>query len=420
MKNNLKITCPECGHQFSPEAAVEGHLRLQLEKEYAEKLAANTKSIEEKVKASAIADHQVKIELIEKESAQKSKRLQELEKQSLILAQKEKDLLEKEERSELELKRKLLAGEEAIRLHADKAAREKASIEFQEKESILKRQQESLELSIRKASMEQVERVREEALLRQAELQKKLDDQIKLAEEMNRKGGQGSMQLQGEVQELAIEDFLRNAFVKDEIEEISKGVRGGDCLHVVRDNFGNECGRILYESKRTKVFSRDWIGKIKEDMRLRQASLGVIVTATMPSELTRFGQIEGVWICTYPEFKSIAYLLRYAMIRIGEVASVQQNKGNKMQLLYDYLTGNEFKQKIEAICEAFGEMEIDLQKERKQAFSNFARREKQILKVIENTASLYGEVRGIAGAAVQTIEALEPATDVPQLLKEAS
>ncbi len=420
MKNNLKITCPECGHQFSPEAAVEGHVRIHLEKEYAEKLAVTAKSIEEMLKATAYADYQAKIELMESESAQKSNRLQELEKESLNLLQKEKDLRERQERSELELKKKLLAGEEKIRQEADKAAREKASIDFQEKESLLKRQQESLELSIRKASIEQVEKVCEEGRLKQAELQKKLDDQIKLAEEMNRKGGQGSMQLQGEVQELAIEDFLRSTFVKDEVEEISKGVRGGDCVHVVKDNFGNNCGRILYESKRTKAFGKDWIGKVKEDMRLKQASLGVIVTEAMPPELTRFGQIDGIWVCTYPEFKSIAYLLRYAMIRIGEVESAQQNKGNKMQILYDYLTGNEFKQKIEAICEAFGEMETDLQRERKQAFANFSRREKQILKVVESTASLYGDVRGIAGTAVQTIEALEPPSDDQQLLKEAS
>lgn len=420
MKNNLKITCPECGHQFSPEAAVEGHLRAHLEKEYTEKLAVSSRSIEEKAKASVTAEYQAKMELMENEVSQKSQKLQALEKQSLLLEQREKELREKEERSDLELKKKLLAGEEKIRMEAEKTAKEKASVEFQEKEALLKRQQESLELSIRKASMEQVEKVREEGLLKQAELQKKLDDQIKMAEEMNRKGAQGSMQLQGEVQELAIEEFLRNAFVKDEVEEISKGVRGGDCIHIVKDNFGNECGRILYESKRTKAFSRDWIGKVKEDMRLKQASLGVIVTEAMPSELTRFGLLDGVWVCSYAEFKSMSFLLRYAIIRIGEVASAQQNKGSKMQILYDYLTGNEFKQKIEAICETFNEMSTDLQKDRKQAFASFSKREKQILKVMENTAALYGNVRGIAGSAVQTIEALEPSNDHPQFLKEAS
>lgn len=420
MKNDLKITCPDCGHQFSPEAALEGHLRTHLDKEYAEKLALSTKAIEEKVKANTISEFQTKMECLEKEVSQKSQKLQELEKQSLLLGQKEKELREREECAELELKKKLLAGEEKIRLEAEKTAIEKASVEFQEKEAKLKRQQESIELSIKKAAMEQVEKVREEGLLKQAELQKKLDDQIKMAEEMNRKGAQGSMQLQGEVQELAIEEFLRQTFLKDEVEEISKGVRGGDCLHIVKDNFGNECGGILYESKRTKAFSKDWIGKLKEDMRLKQACLGVIVTEAMPAELSRFGQLEGIWICSYAEFKSICFLLRYAVVRIGEVATAQQNKGSKMQILYDYLTGNEFRQKIEAICETFNEMNHELQKDKRQAYASFARREKQIQKVMENTGALYGDVRGIAGSAVQTIEALESSDDDTQLLKEAS
>jgi len=419
MKNDLKITCPSCGHQFSPEAAVEGHLRAHLEKEYAEKLASNSKAIEVKAAASATAEYKTKMELLEKESFDKSQKLQEFEKQSLVLAQKEKELNEKEERADLELKKKLLVREGEIRKEADQSAKEKAEVELQEKESHLKRQQESIELSIRKAAIEQVEKVREEGLMKQAELQKKLDDQNRLVEEMKRKGGQGNTQLQGEVQELAIEEFLKNAFFKDEVEEISKGVRGADCLHIVKDNFGNECGRILYESKRTKSFSRDWIGKLKEDMRLQQAGLGVIVTDAMPAELTRFGQVEGIWICSFSKFKSISFLLRYTMIRIGEVAAAQQNKGNKMQILYDYLTGNEFRQKIEAICESFDEMNTDLIKDKKQAIASFSRREKQILKVMENTAALYGDVRGIAGGAVQVVEALEPSNIEQHKLREA-
>ncbi len=419
MKNDLKITCPSCGHQFSPEAAVEGHLRAHLEIEYAEKLAANSKANEAKAIASATAQYKTKMELLEKESLDKSQKLQELEKQSLILVQKEKELSEREERSDLELKKKLLVREVEIRKEADQSAKEKAAVEFQEKELDLKRKQESIEVSVKKAAMEQVEKVREEGALKHAELQKKLDDTSKLLDEASRKNGQGSMQLQGEVQELAIEEFLRSAFIKDEVEEISKGVRGADCIHIVKDNFGNECGRILYESKRTKAFSRDWIGKLKEDMRLKQASLGVIVTDAMPAELTRFGQIDGIWICSFTEFKSISFLLRYTMIRIGEVAASQQNKGNKMQILYDYLTGNEFRQKIEAICESFEEMNTDLLKDKKQAIASFSRREKQILKVMENTAALYGDVRGIAGGAVQVVEALEPSDSEQHQLREA-
>jgi len=403
----MQITCPECGHQFSPEKALEAHLRAHLEKEYAEKMA----SVEERMKAQAKAELAAKVETLEKEAFEKTEKIRELEKQSVTLKLKEKELKEKEELAELEIAKRVLAAHEQIRREADERAKAKAELDFQAREAELKLQQESLELAIKKAALEQVEKVRDEERLKQAELQKKLDAQTKMAEDMQRKAEQGSTQLQGEVQELAIEEHLAFAFPKDEVEEIAKGARGGDCIHIVKDNFGNECGRILYESKRSKGFGKDWIAKLKEDMRLKQADIGVIVTEAMPGELTRFGWLDGVWVCSFAEFKSVALLMRQTISRIGEVIAAQDNKGDKMKLLYDYLTGNEFRQRVDAIREAFEQMNTDLAKERSQALANFAKREKQIYKVMENTVALYGEVRGIAGGAIQTIEALEEHDD---------
>jgi hypothetical protein len=417
-ENNFQITCPQCGHQFSPEKALEGHLRAHLEKEYADRMATNSKLIEERIRESAQKEFAIKVEVLEKEASLKNQKIKELEKQSIAFDQKEKLLKEKEERFELEMQKRLLLEEEKIRNEAEKFAKAKAEVEFQGKAADLKRQQEAMEITIKKTALEQVEKVREEERLKHAELQKKLEVQTRMAEEMQRKAEQGSMQLQGEVQELAIEEYLQSAFPKDDVEEISKGVKGGDCVHIVNDNFGNTCGRILYESKRTKAFSKDWIVKLKDDMRLKQADIGVIVTDAMPGDHTRFIQIDGIWICTFAEFKSVSLLMRHTLIRIGEVIATQDNKGDKMKLLYDYLTGSEFRQRLDAIREAFEQMNVDLQKERSQAISNFAKREKQIFKVMENTVALYGEVRGIAGSAVQTIKALE--TEDNLQLKEAS
>lgn len=408
---SLEITCPHCGSNFSPEKAIEGHLRAHLEKEYADKLALNLKLIEDKAKEVTKAEFSAKLEALENDARTKGQKIKDLEKQSLVLSQKEKELVDREENLELEMKRQLMNLEESVKATAEKKAMAKAEVEFLEKEAKLKEQQESIELTIKKSAMEQVERVRSEERLKLAELQMKLDAQTKMAEEMKRKAEQGSMQLQGEVQELAIEFHLANAFPKDEVIEISKGVRGADCVHVVNDDFGNECGRILYESKRTKFFNKEWIAKMKEDMRLQQTRVGVIVTEAMPSELTRFGPIDGVWVCSFAEFKSVSLLMRHTLIQIGEVVAAQDNKGDKMKLLYDYLTGNEFRQRIDAIREAFEQMNIDLQKERSQAIANFAKREKQVFKVMENTVALYGDVRGIAGGAVQSIKALEMDSD---------
>lgn len=415
---NLTIVCPKCEHEFSPEAVVEKHLREHLEKDYAEKLAAKIKVVQSEAKVKAEEEYKTKLDSLENEAKEKSQKLREFELQALTIAEKEKAITIKEENFELELKKKLLHREEQIRKEAELTAKEKASVEFQEKEANLKRERELLETSLKKAAFEQVEKVRDEERLKQVELMKKLEDQAKSLEEMKRRVEQGSVQLQGEVQEIAIEQYLKDTFPKDSVEEVAKGARGGDCVHVVKDHFGNECGKILYESKRTKSFSKDWIKKHKEDMRLKQADIGVIVTDAMPGGMNQFGQVDGVWLCSFTEFRGIALLMRYAIIRIGEVMAAQENRGDKMKLLYDYLTGNEFRQRIDAIREAFQQMNIDLQKERTQSITNFAKREKQILKVMENTMALYGEVRGIAGGAIQDIKALEG--DEPEQLKEAS
>jgi hypothetical protein len=417
-ENTLQITCPECGHQFSPERVIEGHLRIHLEKEYSEKMTTNSKLIEEKAKALAHAEFAAKVSILEKETHEKTQKINDLQQQSLIISQKEKALKDKEANLDLEMKQRLLVEEEKIRKEAERIAMVKAEVAFGQKESDLKRQQESVELAVRKSALEQVEKVREEERLKHAELQRKLDDQTRMANEMKRKAEQGSMQLQGEVQELVIEEHLTNAFPKDDVEEISKGVKGGDCIHIVKDDFGNESGRIMYESKRTKTFSKEWITKLKDDMRVKQASIGVIVTEAMPGELTRFGLMDGIWICSLAEFKSVSVLLRHTMIRIGEVVASQDNKGDKMKLLYDYLTGNEFNQRVDAIREAFEQMNSDLLKERSQALTNFAKREKQIFKVMENTVALYGDVRGIAGGAIQSIKSLEISGN--QQLQQAS
>jgi hypothetical protein len=215
------------------------------------------------------------------------------------------------------------------------------------------------------------------------------------------------MQTQGEVQELAIEEYLETTFPRDEIQEISKGKRGGDCVHIVKDHYENECGRILYESKRTKHFSYEWISKIKEDMRLKQAEIGVIVTEAFPESLKRFGEIDGIWICSFVEFKALSLLLRNNMIRVGEILSAQENKGEKTHMIYNYVTGNEFKQKLEAAFEAYQDMQGDLLREKTLLTAQWAKREKKLLKAMENLVCLYGDVRGIAGGAVQEIKALE-------------
>jgi hypothetical protein len=403
----LLVKCPHCGNKFSPEEAIEHDLRAQFEKEFEQKLQANTRSLALKIQQEEQAKFKIQLHRLEEDRRAKASRLKELEDGAFVIQERELRLKDREERIEHEMKKKLLEREKIIRAQADKTALEKAELDIREREIKLQRERETIDLTMKKRVLEETDKAREEERMKNAELQKKLDDQNRLINEMKRRTEQGSMQTQGEVQELAIEEYLSASFPRDIIEEISKGKRGADCVHIVRDHYDNECGRILYESKRTKHFSYEWIGKMKDDMRLKQADIGVIVTEALPDGTSRFSEIEGVWICTFIEFKALALLFRHNLSRIGEVMAAQENKGEKMSLIYRYVTGNEFKQKLEAAFESYHDMQEDLMKEKALFTSQWAKREKRLLKAMENLVCLYGDVRGIAGGAVQEIKALE-------------
>ena len=243
--------------------------------------------------------------------------------------------------------------------------------------------------------------------LRVKELEKQLEDQRKLAEEMKRKADQGSMQLQGEAQELVLEDKLREYFPFDSVETVGKGVEGADCILIVRNNIGSECGKIIFESKRTRGWNGVWIDKLKNDMRNKQADLAILVTQVFPKGMDCFGEKDGVWICSFKELSGLAAALRNAILRIAETRRYEENKGEKMQMLYNYLTGLEFRQHIEAIVEGFVSMRDSITRERAQMERIWKEREKQLDKVLINTSGMYGSVKGIAGASVQNIPLLE-------------
>jgi hypothetical protein len=258
-----------------------------------------------------------------------------------------------------------------------------------------------------KEESEKISLKEQEYQLRMKEMEKQIEDQKKLVEEMRRKSEQGSMQLQGEVQELMLEELLQLRFPFDKIEEVGKGVRGADCIQVVRNQFGNESGKIIYESKRTKDFSNEWIEKLKKDMRNFGADVAVIVTQTFPKDMDRFGEKDGVYICTFNEVSSVALLLRNALLKIADARKSQENKGDKMVMLYDYLTGTEFSEQWKAIREGFMSMRQSIQKERDTMERLWKAREKQLEKVLLNAVHIQGSVEGIAGADAVNLNLIE-------------
>ena len=237
----------------------------------------------------------------------------------------------------------------------------------------------------------------EELKLRMAEREETIAGMQRQIEVLKQKAEQGSQQLQGEVQEMELESLLAAKFPTDLVEPVPKGEFGGDILHKVLSPSGQQCGTILWESKRTKNWSDTWLGKLRNDQRAARADLAVLVSRALPKEVLGFDLIEGVWVveprCAVP----VAVALRQSLIEIASVRQTNLGQSTKMGMVYEYLTGPRFRAHVESIVEKFTEMEADLARERKTMTRIWAKREEQIRGVIESTAGMYGDLQGIAG-----------------------
>lgn len=337
-------------------------------------------------------------------------------------SQKKLLLLQKEEETKIAEKLKFYQNEIEKRNQQLKAAEEK-EIAMMKREYELQEKERKLTIDAEQKVASRLKEVEEKASLAEREKfemamrekDKTIDDLKKLTDEMKRKSEQGSMQLQGEVQELALEDLLQKTFPFDSIEEVGKGVKGADVIQSVRNHLGDICGKIIYESKRTKTFSKEWIDKLKEDLRAQKADIAILVTEALPKEATHFLEREGIWICTFHEVRSVAQILRTTLIKLFEGTKAQENKGEKMHMLYEFLTGNEFKQQMEAIVEGFSSMQDAVKKEKLMMEKVWKEREKQLEKVLLNAVHFYASVKGIAGASVPEIKLLEGGSpELPQ------
>ena len=342
----------------------------EVEKQVKDEIKQREFTLKKKYKAESEEEQSDALSSLREEVEEKSGKIKELNKTSIELEKL------KREKNELE---------DSIKAESEKELNNRL---LDEKEKIQKEENEKNELKFK-------------------ELEKQLEDQKKLTEEMKRKQEQGSMQTQGEVQELGIEEWLLDKFPLDTIQEIKKGERGADCLQIVHTRTRQNCGTIYYESKRSKAFQPTWIEKFKADIRDKNANIGVLVTEVMPSDMDRFGLKDGIWICTFQEFKGLCAVLRESIVQISTAIITQDNKGDKMGMLYDFLTSNEFKLQIEAIVEGFTQMKSDLESEQRSMRGIWKKREKQIDKVLLNTTEMYGSIKGIAGNAVHSIPLLE-------------
>jgi hypothetical protein len=286
-----------------------------------------------------------------------------------------------------------------------------SKIKALELESRLKSFDKEVDLKVYERTMLEVNRVKKKlALETDLKVREKVDTIRQLKEQLSiaqRKAEQGSMQQQGEVQEVYIEDFLRRTFPLDTISEVKKGVTGADVLQVVNTRTKINVGKIYYESKRTKTFNIAWVDKLKQDMLMNNADIGIIVSSARPSGKDTAVLLNGIWVCSVEEFKIISKLIRDHLIKLNEQMFFQESRQDKKELIYNYVTSNEFKMQMEAIIEGFSKLHEDLQAEKRAMQRIWKTREKHIQTIIDGTIGLYGSIKGLGGNAINTVQSLE-------------
>ncbi|OHA28620.1 MAG: hypothetical protein A3F51_02680 [Candidatus Taylorbacteria bacterium RIFCSPHIGHO2_12_FULL_45_16] len=401
-----EIKCPKCGELIPLSEALQHQITERIEYESAEKIGVKEDEIREREKELQKRDKElaqakkdidksveegVKVERVklEEELKEKAKEDAALEVQDLKNQVSEKEeKLKKAEQTELELRKRERALEERGKTLELEAERKLGEGKKKMEEDIAKR-------------------ISEQHRLKEAERDKIINDLKTQLEDAHRKAEQGSQQLQGEAKELDLEKFLKESFPYDDIIPVPKGVRGADVIQKVKTRTGNICGTILWESKQTKSWSDGWVSKLKDDQREAKADIAAIATEVMPKDIVSFGNRGDIWITKTEFVFGLATLLRDTLIQVATTKLMSESKDEKVEILFRYLTGSEFRQKVEAVADAFVVMKTDLDKEKRASITRWAKQEKHLEKAIGSIAGMHGDLRGLIGSSMEAIPLLE-------------
>ena len=407
------IICPKCKNEIklteSLAAPLIESIRREFEQKIAQKdvdLASRETSLKQREDALLKSKETIDSQVAEKLQSERSKIAAEEAKKAKLalgndLTQKTKEVADLQEI----LKQKDEKLTEAQKVQAD----------FLKKERELDDAKRELDLTVEKrvsegltATRQQAKKEAEDELkLKVSEKEQTITSMQKQIEELKRRAEQGSQQLQGEVQELELETLLRAKFPHDTIEPVAKGEHGGDVLQRVISPLGQQSGAILWESKRTKNWSDGWLAKLRDDQRTAKAEIAIIISQVLPKGVETFGLVEGVWVATPQAALPVAVTMRYTLMEIATARQASEGQQTKTELVYQYLTGPRFRQRVQAIVEAFSSMKEDLDKEKKVILKQWAKRDEQIERVMQSTVGMYGDLQGIAGKTIQEIEGLE-------------
>ena len=340
------IACPNCKTEIPLNSALSAQIGASLEKDFQEKMNIQDKALKQR-------EAEMKSQL-EKLELEKSSLSQEVEKRLSLERQKLQQTAEIKAKADLSVEMTELQ-KELIQKSTQLNEAKKQELELRRQRQEMEDREKNLELEIQKKVDDEKQKIRanaeqqavEQGRLKLMEKDKQIDNMLKQIDELKRKGEQGSQKLQGEVLELDIEDMLRSTFTMDNISPILSGARGADIKQQVVSFAGTVCGNILFEVKQTKNWSDGWIDKVKDDLREAKADVAVIITTALPSEIKNFGMIRGVWVANYDSFLGLVFALRSNLLQLQQTRLMSVGKNEKMELLYSYLSGNQFKQRVE-------------------------------------------------------------------------
>ncbi|NBC48266.1 MAG: DUF2130 domain-containing protein [Gammaproteobacteria bacterium] len=448
--NGTTIHCPNCDHEFALSEVLQRQIRDDLERrlktEHEQRLQRAVAETEQR----AHAELGLEVADLKNQLSENARRVEDAQARELKLREEKRALEEAGKRQAEQIRTELEAAlrheQTAVLAKAktdlEARLREQSALELAQLQADLKAQRErarvaqAAELSLRQEKSKLEERAQQLDLeiarkvdtekqklelhlretfakgqdLKLKEKEKQISDLREALDDAKRRSELGSQELQGEVLELDIQAALERQFPADQIAPVPKGMRGADLIHQVSNDRFQVCGTIVWESKNTKGWQDAWIDKLKQDQRSVGASAAVIVSAALPREIQGFGRIDGVWVCSLQLWPALAVALREQLIQVSQAQAALAGKGEKMELLYEYLAGNDFRQRVEAIVEGFEALQLQIQRERRAMEKQWTEREKQLQRVLTSTAGMYGSLQGIVGSGLAAIPALELAS----------
>jgi hypothetical protein len=414
----MQVTCPNCKQAFLLSDALSAESKAILEKEMHTNAQAEIEKVKQQMQLQSDQDKKALREQMSGFLKQKEEETEALRIKTIQEAERTQTLLKKKLEDEMGSKIAFLEQDNLNKENQIKKA-QLQELEIMQLQAALKNQAQQTELEMQKALLAKEQEMRDSIsksateqaeskyLLQLQEANQKLDQQKKLIEDQQKKMSQGSTEQQGEAQENIIKDRLQKLFVFDEITDVKKGAKGADLVQTVRNTNGEICGTILYESKNTRNWSNDWVEKLASDMRAQSGDVAIIVSQVLPANIKAIGQDKGIWICGFKEFEGVAAMLRDGIIKVYESKKSQENKGDKMVMLYNFLNSNEFKQQWQGILTGFKKMKDNIDAQRNYFIKSYAEQDKIVDNILINGNTFIGNIKGIAGAGLDEVKMLE-------------